>query len=98
MAAYAHWLADGVQKFEIHLHGWIFLTKHIHLLLTPQNDKAVSKLMQFLGRLYLRHFNYNYARSSTLFEYRFKSSVVQDDIYLLTCLRYIELTQSAPGW
>ena len=97
MAAYAHWLAEGVQKFEVHLHGWIFMTNHVHLLLTPQNDKAVSKLMQFLGRLYVRHFNYNYARSGSLFEDRFKSSVVQDDIYLLTCLRYIELNPVRAG-
>ncbi len=50
MAAYANWLAEGAQKFEVHLHGWIFMTNQVHLLLTPQHDKAVSKLMQFLGR------------------------------------------------
>ena len=57
MAAYAHWLAAGLERFEIHLHGWVFMTNHVHLLLTPQHDQAVSKLMQFLGRLYVRRFN-----------------------------------------
>ena len=62
------------------------MTNHVHLLLTPQHDdKAASRLMQFLGKLYVRRFNYNYARSGSLFEDRFKSCLVQDDIYLLTC-------------
>ena len=97
MAAYANWLAEGAEKFEVHLHGWVFMTNHVHLLLTPQHDKAVSRLMQFLGRLYVRRFNYIYARSGSLFEDRFKSSLVQDDIYLLTCLRYIELNPVRAG-
>lgn len=97
IAAYAHWLAEGANKFDIHIHGWVFMTNHVHLLLTPQHDKAVSSLMQFLGRLYVRRFNYRYARSGGLFEDRFKSSVVQDDVYLLTCLRYIELNPVRAG-
>ena len=97
MAAYAHWLAEGLERFEIHLHGWVFMTNHVHLLLTPQHDQAVSKLMQFLGRLYVRRFNCNYARSGSLFEGRFKSSLVQDDIYLLACICYIELNPVRAG-
>ena len=73
------------------------MTNHVHLLLTPQHDQAVSKLMQFLGRLYVRRFNYNYARSGSLFEGRFKSSLVQDDIYLLACICYIELNPVSAG-
>jgi putative transposase len=97
IAAYAHWLAEGAQKFEVCVHGWVFMTNHVHLLLTPHHDSAVSGLMQFLGRLYVRHFNYCHARSGGLFEDRFKSSVVQDDIYLLNCLRYIELNPVRAG-
>ncbi len=97
LGAYAHWLAEGAKKFGVQLHGWVFMTNHVHLLLTPEDDNAVSKLMQFLGRLYVRHFNYNYARTGSLFEGRFRSSLVQDDIYLLTCLRYIELNPIRAG-
>ena len=53
--------------------------------------------MQFLGRLYVRHFNYKHARSGGLFEDRFRSSVIQDDVYLLTCLRYIDLNPVRAG-
>ena len=53
--------------------------------------------MQSLGRRYVAFFNYSYARSGTLFEGRFRSSVVQEDRYFLTCLRYIELNPVREG-
>ena len=97
IAMYAHWLAEGGKKYEVAIHGWVFMTNHIHLLLTPSDDKAISKLMQNLGRLYVSHFNYSYARTGTLFDGRFKSSLVQAQNYLLTCLRYIELNPVRAG-
>ena len=97
IAAYANWLSEGADKFDVQINGWVFMTNHVHLLVTPQHKEAVSNLMQFLGRLYVKSFNYRYARTGSLFEDRFKSSVVQDDVYLLTCLRYIELNPVRAG-
>jgi putative transposase len=54
-------------------------------------------VIQFLGRLYVRYFNYSYARSGTLFEGRFRSSLVQEEEYFLACLRYIELNPVRAG-
>jgi putative transposase len=97
LAAYAHWLAEGAERFGVAVHGWVFMTNHVHLLATPSHDESLSRLMQFLGRLYVRHFNYTYTRSGTLFEGRFKTCIVQKDRYLLTCLRYIELNPVRAG-
>ena len=97
LAAYAHWLAEGAERFGVSVHGWVFMTNHVHLLATPSHDESLSRLMQFLGRLYVRHFNYTYTRSGTLFEGRFKTCIVQEDRYLLTCLRYIELNPVRAG-
>jgi putative transposase len=97
LAAYAHWLAEGAERFEVAIHGWVFMTNHVHLLATPSHDTSLSRLMQYLGRLYVRHFNYAYTRSGTLFEGRFKSCVVQQSPYLLSCLRYIELNPVRAG-
>jgi putative transposase len=97
IAAYANWLAEGLKKFGLQLHAWVFMTNHVHLLLTPSDDNATSNLMRYLGGLYVRYFNHRYARTGGLFEGRFKSSVVQDDEYLLTCLRYIELNPVRAG-
>ena len=97
IAAFAHWLHAGAIKFDVQVHGWVFMTNHVHLLITPLQDDAVSRLNQYLGRLYVRYFNFTYARSGTLFEGRFKSSLVQQEEYLLTCLRYIELNPVRAG-
>ena len=97
MAAYASWLGEYAEKFSVESHGWVFITNHVHLLLTQRVDSGVSKLMQTLGRLYVRYFNYAYQRTSTLFEVLYKSSVVQQDAYLLSCPRYIELNPVRAG-
>ena len=97
LAAYAHWLAEGAQRFGVAVHGWVFMTNHVHLPVTPSDETGLSRLMQFVGRLYVRKFNYSYARSGTLFEGRFKTCVVQEDQYLLACLRYIELNPVRAG-
>ena len=97
IAAYANWLKVGAIKFDISVHAWVFMTNHVHLLVTPLQNGAVSRFMQYLGRLYVRYFNYSNARTGTLFEGRFRSSLVQEDKYLLACLRYIELNPVRAG-
>jgi len=97
MAAYAHWLAEGAERFGVSIHGWVFMTNHVHLLATPSREVSLSQMMQYLGRLYVRQFNYTYTRSGTLFEGRFKTCIVQEDRYFLTCLRYIELNPVRAG-
>jgi putative transposase len=89
--AFAHWLFEGASRFSVHIHAWVFMTNHIHLLMTPSCPTGISRTMQFLGRHYVRYFNYQYKRSGTLYEGRFKSSIVQNKRYLLACQRYIEL-------
>ena len=74
IAAYAHWLAKGVQRYAVAVHGWVFMTNHVHLLVTPSDEIGLSRLMQFLGRLYVRYFNYSYSRTGTLFEGRFSET------------------------
>ena len=78
IAAYANWLKEGAIKFDLRVHAWVFMTNHVHLLVTPLQNGAVSRLMQYLGRLYVRYFNYSQARTGTLFEGRFRSSLVQE--------------------
>lgn len=67
------------------------MTNHVHFLATPYENHVVSRMMQALGSRYVRYFNREYQRSGTLWEGRFKSSLVQSDLYLLKCQRYIEL-------
>jgi len=58
------------------VHAYVLMTNHVHLLLTPDTAAGVSRLMQDIG---------------TLFERRFKSSLVDSEAHCLACYRYIEL-------
>lgn len=90
-AAYAHWLKEASEKYQVAIHAWVFMTNHVHLLVTPEKERSVSQMMQYLGRHYVQYFNHQYRRSGTLWEGRYKSCLVEDDTYLLDCYRYIEL-------
>ena len=67
------------------------MTNHVHMLVTPMKDHGISDMMQALGRRYVYYINKTYRRTGTLWEGRYKSSLVDSDQYLLTCMRYIEL-------
>jgi len=67
------------------------MTNHIHLLCTPKLDGAVSLMMQSVGRRYVQYFNFQYQRSGTLWEGRYKSCLVQEEGYLIEVYRYIEM-------
>ena len=97
MAAYARFLLEAAVKHSLSIHGWVFMTNHVHLLVTPEDDHSVSRSMQSLGRRYVRYFNHKYQRTGTLFEGRFKSCIIQESAYFLACLRYIELNPVRAG-
>ena len=67
------------------------MTNHIHLLATPAQDNSISKVFQSVGRRYVQYFNFTYRRSGTLWEGRYRATVVDSERYLLTLMRYIEL-------
>ncbi len=67
------------------------MTNHVHLLLTPKNADLIPRLIMSIGRRYVQYINRTYRRTGTLWDSRYKSSVVHADRYLLTCQRYIEL-------
>ena len=90
-AAYANWLKEYADKYEVAIHAWVFMTNHVHLLATPITDQSLPLMMQSLGRRYVQYFNHTYKRTGTLWEGRYKSSPVQSEDYLLQCYRYIEL-------
>ena len=88
---YSHWLSEYAKKFKVHIHAWVFMTNHVHLLATSTTNNGISQMMQAIGRRYVRYFNDTYRRSGTLWEGRFKSCLINSSEYLLTCQRYIEL-------
>ena len=90
-AVYLDRLKEYAKKYDVMVHAYVLMTNHIHLLMTPVEEKGVSKLMQSLGRYYVRYVNQTHGRSGTLWEGRYKSTLVDVDNYFLAVSRYIEL-------
>ena len=89
--SFLQWLGEALADNECQLHAYALMTNHVHLLLTPKKAAAVPKLIMSLGRRYVQYINRTYKRTGTLWDSRYKSSVIQADTYLLACQRYIEL-------
>ena len=90
-------LGDACQKFQCDLHAYVLMTNHVHLLITPHLKGGIGKVMQMLGRYYVQYFNYQYSRTGTLWEGRYKATVIDSEQYLLICSRYIELNPVRAG-
>ncbi len=90
-SSYLHWLGEALGETECELHAYALMTNHVHLLLTPKRAEAIPKLIISLGRRYVQYINRSYRRTGTLWDSRYKSSLVQAETYLLVCQRYIEL-------
>jgi putative transposase len=88
---YRQCLGDASGRYACSVHAYCLMTNHVHLLITPAAPTALSGFMQHLGRRYVQYFNYSYQRTGTLWEGRYKASLVDAEAYLLTCYRYIEL-------
>ena len=90
-ALYLHHLGEMARDFRCALHAYVLMTNHVHLLLTPALPDGPSLLMKHLGQRYVQYVNRSYRRSGTLWEGRFRSSIVQERGYFLRCHCYIEL-------
>lgn len=87
----------AITKHSCDVHAYVLMTNHLHLLITPNEEQGVSKAMQMLGRYYVQYFNYCYRRTGTLWEGRYKATLIDSEAYLLTCMRYIELNPVRAG-
>lgn len=85
------------KEYKVAVHSYVLMTNHVHLLMTPETDRGVSQLMQSLGRYYVRYINQTHQRTGTLWEGRYKSTLVDSDNYFLTVSRYIELNPVRAG-
>ncbi len=94
---YRQELGEAAKRFGCALHAYVLMTNHVHVLVTPGEAGAVSRMMQALGRRYVACFNARYGRTGTLWEGRFKAGLVDSERYVLTCYRYIELNPVRAG-
>lgn len=84
-------LEENAKKFDVALHAYVLMSNHFHLLATPESADSLPRMMQAVGRRYVRYFNDSQGRSGTLWEGRYRSTLIQTESYLLTCMAYIDL-------
>jgi putative transposase len=90
-------LDEYAQKFGVALHAYVLMSNHFHLLATPTTDDGLPQMMQAVGRRYVRYFNDRQQRSGTLWEGRYRSTLIETDRYFLACMAYIDLNPVRAG-
>lgn len=94
---YLEKLKQSADKHGCVIHAHVLMTNHVHMLVTPESEHSIGKMMQMLGRYYVQYYNYCYQRTGTLWEGRYKATLIDSAQYLLTCMRYIELNPVRAG-
>jgi putative transposase len=94
---YLDWLRESSKQFSSSVHAFALMPNHVHLLITPQNQDSLGKTMQSLSRRYAQYFNQKHHRSGTIWQGRYRSSLIDPD-YFLRCQRYIELNPVRIGF
>jgi len=95
--SYLATLLYASERAQCDVHVYVLMTNHAHLLVTARGASAASRMMQALGREYVRYFNTRHERTGTLWEGRFRSSLIDSERYFLQCCRYIEANPVRAG-
>jgi putative transposase len=85
------WLRESAREYKVAIHAYALMPSQLQLLATPIDEDGLAQTMQRVGRYYVPWYNAKYARTGSLFQGRFKTSVIDAAAYLLQCSLYIEL-------
>ena len=91
------YLSDFALEQKVAVHAYVLMGNHLHLLLTPETHDGVPRMMQALGRRYVRYFNDRHGRTGTLWEGRYRCGLIEADRYLLVCMAYMDLSPVRAG-
>jgi putative transposase len=91
------YLRDAAANHGVGLHAYVLMTNHVHLLATATGKMSTPRTIQSVGRQYVAYFNERYQRTGTLWEGRYRSTLVDADKYLFACHRYIDLNPVRSG-
>lgn len=90
-------LEENARKFDVAVHAYVLMGNHFHLLATPKTAEGLPRMMQAVGRRYVRYFNDRQQRTGTLWEGRYRSTLIESERYLLACMVYIDLNPVRAG-
>lgn len=83
-------LREAQTREKVAIHAFALLPDRIWLLLTPVTGAALGRTMQVVGRRYTAAFNRRHGRSGTLWDGRFRSTVVERGPHELEAMRFVE--------
>ncbi len=83
-------LREMGRRFGVEIHAFILLPNQLHLLLTPQTAQSLPQFMQSVGRTYVRTFNNRHGRSGTLWEGRYRATVLEAQAWMLPAMVVLE--------
>ena len=81
-------MGNYVSKENCQIYAYCILANHCHILI-KEGEENISEIMQKIESAYANYYNRTYARIGHLFQGRFKSEPVEDELYLKTAFRYI---------
>lgn len=90
-------IGEHAARLGIAVHAYVLMDNHFHLLATPSTADAIPQWMQAVGRRYVRYFNDRHGRTGTLWEGRYRSTLIQTDRYFLACMAYVDLNPVRAG-
>ncbi len=94
---YYEWLQIAADFYKLKIHAYIFMPDHVHLLASPGSESSISKTLQSLGRNYVQYYNRNYDNNGTLWEGRYRATILDSKDYLLACSQFIETNSVRKG-
>lgn len=83
-------LREMARRFGVEIHAFILLSNQLHLLVTPETVESLPQFMQSVGRTYVRTFNNRHGRSGTLWEGRYRATVLEAQAWLLPAMVVLE--------
>jgi len=89
-AAMKDLLREMGRRFEVDIHAFILLPNQLHLLVTPASAESLPQFMQSVGRSYVRTFNNRHSRSGTLWEGRYRATVLEPQAWMLPAMVVLE--------
>lgn len=90
-ANFLTWLGEAAVRHGLKIHAYVLMPNHFHLLVSADQAECLPRTIQSLGRRYVRHINGRLARTGTLWEGRYRATVIDTENYFFRCSRYIEL-------
>ena len=89
-STFLHFVRIAAASSGVEMHGFVLMSTHWHGLVTPATASALPDAMKIVGERYVPYFNRKYGRFGTLWAGRYRPLPITDELYWLTCLRYIE--------